>query len=153
MRFLFKTDYDQDLRLFRHRGQVFWYSVLAVVLLAAPWWASEYMMTQLHFIGIYSIVGLGLMLLVGFVLLVPPLQEIAARAAGPLVRGAGTLTERRLPGLGGQFVLGQRVGLRPPDAVATEHGELVPAARPVARDEQLPDPARAARTHRARAPA
>src|SRR5512134_474522 len=66
MRFLFRTDYDQDLRLFRHAGQVFWYSVLAVVLLAAPWWASEYMMTQLHFIGIYSIVGLGLMLLVGF---------------------------------------------------------------------------------------
>ena len=66
MRFLFKTDYDQDLRLFKHGGQVFWYSVLAVVLLAAPWWASEYMMTQLHFIGIYSIVGLGLMLLVGF---------------------------------------------------------------------------------------
>ena len=66
MRFLFRTSYDQDLRLFRHGGQVFWYSALAVVLLAAPWWASEYMMTQLHFIGIYSIVGLGLMLLVGF---------------------------------------------------------------------------------------
>lgn len=66
MRFLFKTDYDQDLRLFKHSGQVFWYGLLLVVLLAAPWWASEYMMTQLHFIGIYSIAGLGLMLLVGF---------------------------------------------------------------------------------------
>jgi branched-chain amino acid transport system permease protein len=66
MRFLFRTDYDQDLRLFKHGGQVFWYGLLFVVLLAAPWWASEYMMTQLHFIGIYSIVGLGLMLLVGF---------------------------------------------------------------------------------------
>ena len=66
MRFLFKTSYDQDLRLFRHSGQVFWYGLLAAVLLAAPWWASEYMMTQLHFIGIYSIAGLGLMLLVGF---------------------------------------------------------------------------------------
>lgn len=66
MRFLFKTSYDQDLRLFRHSGQVFWYGLLFAVLLAAPWWASEYMMTQLHFIGIYSIVGLGLMLLVGF---------------------------------------------------------------------------------------
>jgi branched-chain amino acid transport system permease protein len=66
MRFLFKTSYDQDLRLFKHGGQVFWYSVLAVVLLAAPWWASEYLLSQLHFIGIYSIVGLGLMLLVGF---------------------------------------------------------------------------------------
>jgi len=66
MRFLFKTAYDQDLRLFKHAGQVFWYGLLAVVLLAAPWWASEYVMSQLHFIGIYSIVGLGLMLLVGF---------------------------------------------------------------------------------------
>ena len=66
MRFLFKTAYDQDLRLFKHGGQVFWYSALGVVLLAAPWWASEYLLSQLHFIGIYSIVGLGLMLLVGF---------------------------------------------------------------------------------------
>ena len=66
MRFLFKTSYDQDLRLFKHGGQVFWYSALGVVLLAAPWWASEYLLSQLHFIGIYSIVGLGLMLLVGF---------------------------------------------------------------------------------------
>jgi branched-chain amino acid transport system permease protein len=66
MRFLFKTDYDQDLRLFRHRGQVFWYGLALAVLLAAPWWASEYVLSQLHFIGIYSIVGLGLMLLVGF---------------------------------------------------------------------------------------
>ena len=66
MRFLFKTAYDQDLRLFRHSGQVFWYGLLALVLLAAPWWASEYLMSQLHFIGIYSIVGLGMMLLVGF---------------------------------------------------------------------------------------
>ncbi|HEX9184105.1 MAG TPA: branched-chain amino acid ABC transporter permease, partial [Burkholderiales bacterium] len=66
MRFLFKTSYDQDLRLFKHGGQVFWYSVLAVAMLAAPWWASEYLLSQLHFIGIYSIVGLGLMLLVGF---------------------------------------------------------------------------------------
>ena len=66
MRFLFKTAYEQDLRLLRHGGQVFWYALLGIVLLAAPWWASEYVMTQLHFIGIYSIVGLGLMLLVGF---------------------------------------------------------------------------------------
>jgi branched-chain amino acid transport system permease protein len=66
MRFLFRTSYDQDLRLFRHGGQVLWYSLLGVVLLAAPWWSSEYMMSQLHFIGIYSIVGLGMMLLVGF---------------------------------------------------------------------------------------
>jgi branched-chain amino acid transport system permease protein len=66
MRFLFKTDYAQDLKLFQHGGQVFWYGLLMAVLLAAPFAVGEYMMSQLHFICIYSIVGLGLMLLVGF---------------------------------------------------------------------------------------
>ena len=66
MRFLFKTGYEQDLRLFKHNGQRFWYGLLAVALLAAPFAAGEYVMSQLHFIAIYSIVGLGLMLLVGF---------------------------------------------------------------------------------------
>jgi branched-chain amino acid transport system permease protein len=66
MRFLFKTDYEQDIRLFKHGGQVFWYGALMALLLAAPFMAGEYLMSQLHFICIYSIVGLGLMLLVGF---------------------------------------------------------------------------------------
>ena len=66
MRFLVKTDYEQDIRLFKHGGQVFWYGLLAVLLLAAPFMAGEYVMSQLQFICIYSIVGLGLMLLVGF---------------------------------------------------------------------------------------
>jgi branched-chain amino acid transport system permease protein len=66
MRFLFKTSYDQDLRLFKHGGQVFWYALLGAALIAAPWWASEYVMSQLHFICIYSIVGFGLMMLTGF---------------------------------------------------------------------------------------
>ena len=66
MRFLFKTDYAQDIRLFKHGGQVFWYGLLVAALLAAPFAVGEYGMSQLHFICIYSIVGLGLMLLVGF---------------------------------------------------------------------------------------
>src|SRR6478735_7512744 len=66
MRFLFKTHYEQDLRLFKHRGQMFWYGLLMLLLLAAPFLAGEYLMSQLQFICIYSIVGLGLMLLVGF---------------------------------------------------------------------------------------
>ena len=66
MRFLFKTDYEQDVRLFKHSGQVFWYGLLTALLLAAPFAVGEYGMSQLHFILIYSIVGLGLMLLVGF---------------------------------------------------------------------------------------
>ena len=66
MRFIFKTDYDQDIRLFQHGGQVFWYGLLVALLLAAPFLVSEYVLSQLHFVLIYSIVGLGLMLLVGY---------------------------------------------------------------------------------------
>ena len=66
MRFIFKTDYAQDLRLIKHSGHAFWYGLLMVALLAAPWWAGEYVMTQLQFICIYSIVGFGLMILTGF---------------------------------------------------------------------------------------
>src|SRR6478672_5283579 len=66
MRFLFKTSYEQDLRLAKHGGHVFWYSLLAVALVAAPWVAPEYWLAQLTFVLIYAIVGLGLMLLAGF---------------------------------------------------------------------------------------
>jgi len=66
MRFLFKTDYAQDIALARHGGHRFWYGALLVLLLAAPWLFAEYWLAQLTFVLIYSIVGLGLMLLAGF---------------------------------------------------------------------------------------
>ncbi len=66
MRFIFKTSYDQDIRVFKHGGQRFWYAVLGLLLLAAPFVASEYFLSQLHFILIYAIAGFGLMLLTGF---------------------------------------------------------------------------------------
>ncbi len=66
MRFLFKTRYEQDIRLFKHGGQAFWYATLGVASLLAPWIFSDYFVSQLVFIWIYSIVGLGLMLLVGY---------------------------------------------------------------------------------------
>jgi branched-chain amino acid transport system permease protein len=66
MRFTFKTDYAQDIDLVKHGGQRFWYSLLLAALLAAPWIVSEYWLAQFTFILIYSIVGLGLMLLAGF---------------------------------------------------------------------------------------
>jgi branched-chain amino acid transport system permease protein len=66
MRFIFKTDYTQDIRLAKHGGHVFWYTLLVATMLAAPWIVSEYWLAQLTFILIYSIVGLGLMLLAGF---------------------------------------------------------------------------------------
>ena len=66
MRFIFKTDYGQDIKLAKHGGHIFWYSLLMLVLLAAPWLVAEYWLAQLTFILIYAIAGLGLMLLAGF---------------------------------------------------------------------------------------
>ena len=66
MRFIFKTDYGQDIKLARHGGHVFWYSALGLLLVAAPWIFPEYWLAQLTFVLIYGIVGLGLMLLAGF---------------------------------------------------------------------------------------
>ena len=66
MRFLFKTDYNQDIRLAKHGGHVFWYGLLVLFLLVAPWVIQEYWLAQLTFVLIYAIVGLGLMLLAGF---------------------------------------------------------------------------------------
>ena len=66
MRFLFKTEYDQDIRLFKDGVQKFWYCALALLLLALPLALPEYLVGQLVFILIYCIIGLGLMLLIGF---------------------------------------------------------------------------------------
>ena len=66
MRFIFKTDYAQDIKLAKHGGHVFWYSALLLLLVAAPWVFAEYWLAQLTFVMIYSIAGLGIMLLAGF---------------------------------------------------------------------------------------
>lgn len=97
MRFLFKTSYEQDLRLAKHGGHVFWYGLLCLFLVAAPWLASEYLLSQLTFILIYGIVGLGLMLLAGFT----GLFSIGHAA----FFGVGAYTEAVLAGMGWPFPL------------------------------------------------
>ncbi|MCK7542761.1 MULTISPECIES: branched-chain amino acid ABC transporter permease [Marinobacter] len=66
MRFLFKTSYNQDIRLFKDRITMGWYLALGVVLLVLPLLLGEYYLSQASFVLIYAIVGLGLMLLSGF---------------------------------------------------------------------------------------
>ena len=66
MRFIFKTSYAQDIQLAKHGGHVFWYGLLCVLLVLAPWLVDEYWLAQLTFVLIYGVVGLGLMLLAGF---------------------------------------------------------------------------------------
>ncbi len=66
MRYIFKTHYVQDIQLVRHGGQVFWYSLLMAAMLAAPMWAGDYGLSQLSFVLVYAIAGLGLMVLSGY---------------------------------------------------------------------------------------
>ena len=66
MRFIFKTDYGQDIRLFKHSGQAFWYGLLLLFMLSAPAWAGDYFLSQLSFVLVYAVAGLGLMVLSGY---------------------------------------------------------------------------------------
>jgi branched-chain amino acid transport system permease protein len=66
MRFLFKTSYDQDIRLFQHSGHWWTYLALFAVLILAPMVISQYLQSQLVFVFIYAIVGVALMILTGF---------------------------------------------------------------------------------------
>jgi branched-chain amino acid transport system permease protein len=66
VRVVFKTDYDQDIRLFKHGADAVWYGLLAAALLGAPWVVGEYWLSQLSFVGIYVMAGTGLMLLAGY---------------------------------------------------------------------------------------
>ena len=66
MRFIFKTNYDQDIKLVQHSGQFWTYACLLAVLLVAPLVLSSYLQSQLVFVFIYSIAGVALMILTGF---------------------------------------------------------------------------------------
>ncbi len=66
MRFIFKTDYEQDIKLLQHGGHWWSYGLLIAVLVAAPYIVSSYLQSQLVFVFIYATVGVALMILVGF---------------------------------------------------------------------------------------
>jgi branched-chain amino acid transport system permease protein len=66
MRFLFKTDYDQDIKLFQHSGHWWSYLLLLAALLVLPLLVSKYLQSMLVFVFIYAIVGVALMILTGF---------------------------------------------------------------------------------------
>src|ERR1700760_791066 len=66
MRFLFKTDYEDDIRLFLHSGYVWSYGTLLVLLAIAPYALSSYLVSQLVFVCIYATVGVALLILTGF---------------------------------------------------------------------------------------
>lgn len=66
MRFLFKTAYRQDIRLFELPIDLVWYALLAGILVVAPMWLDSYYVSQLTLIFIYGVVSVGLMLLSGY---------------------------------------------------------------------------------------
>lgn len=65
MRTLFKTSYSDDLRLFRHGGDAFWYGLLALAMLALPAVISSYFLGEVIYVLIWAMAGLGLMVLTG----------------------------------------------------------------------------------------
>jgi len=66
MRAIFKIDYDQDIRLLKHRGYWFAYGGLLLAVMVLPFIVGPYLQSQIVFVFIYSIVGIGLLILAGF---------------------------------------------------------------------------------------
>jgi branched-chain amino acid transport system permease protein len=59
MRFIFKTDYAQDINGWPSMAAMCSGTAAAAAAGAAPWLFAEYWLAQLTFILIYAIVGLG----------------------------------------------------------------------------------------------
>lgn len=65
MRFVFKRSYDDDIRLFKHRPQMFWYFALLVLVVALPWLIDEFFLGEATNVLIWAVAGMGLMVLAG----------------------------------------------------------------------------------------
>jgi branched-chain amino acid transport system permease protein len=66
MRFLFKTSYEQDIRLFRDRVAAAWYALLGLAVVLLPTVLSGYYVGEITWVFIYGICGVSLMVLVGY---------------------------------------------------------------------------------------
>lgn len=97
MRFIFKTEYEQDIKLFKHGGAVFWYGLLLVALFLAPAVLDEFYIGEITYVLIYAVVGVGLMILTGYTGLVS-----LGHAA---FLGIGAYTEAYLLELGVPFLV------------------------------------------------
>ena len=61
-----RTDYRDDMRLFKDRRTLVLYLMLAVFLVLLPRFAGDYVLSQATFVFINGMVAVGLMLLVGY---------------------------------------------------------------------------------------
>ncbi len=66
MAFRIRTGYEDDLRLFRTPMSAASYGLLLALLLVAPFALGPYFLSQIVFVLIYTIVGVGLVLLSGY---------------------------------------------------------------------------------------
>ncbi len=66
MRFVFKTDYRQDIGLFRHNGDRFWYGLLVLLVAAAPLLLDRFYLGELTYVFVLAVAGIGIMLLTGY---------------------------------------------------------------------------------------
>ncbi len=65
MRILFKNSYDDDINLFEDRRHLLKYAALLVLALLLPWLIGNYYIGELTSVVIWSLAGLGLMLIAG----------------------------------------------------------------------------------------
>lgn len=65
MQFDFKKNYEFDLRLVKRGSQRFWYGLLLLAVLLAPYALPSYFVAQATFVLIYGMIGCGLVLLTG----------------------------------------------------------------------------------------
>jgi branched-chain amino acid transport system permease protein len=65
MRTVFKTSYDADINLFRHGPQMAWYLALVALALVLPFLLDMFWLGEITNVLIWSIAGMGLMILVG----------------------------------------------------------------------------------------
>ena len=66
MAFKIRTGYEGDLSLFKTPQSIASYGALLLVLCAAPFLLGSYFLSQIVFVMIYTIVGIGLVLLSGY---------------------------------------------------------------------------------------
>jgi branched-chain amino acid transport system permease protein len=66
MRFIFKTNYEQDIKLFQHSGHWISYLALLAIMVLLPMVIGNYLKSQLIFVFLYAMVGVALMILTGF---------------------------------------------------------------------------------------
>ena len=66
MRFIFKTNYDQDINIVRHNGDRISYGLLVAAMIIIPFFIDDFYLGELSYVFILAIAGIGLMILSGY---------------------------------------------------------------------------------------